>query len=169
MQPETLDTVLMILSWLVIIFGTVWFATGIIGYFHRKSYNLTRAESGGSKPITPDFLKVDQKKRQAAIDRGAAYSEVLDARAAPSSPVAKASNWARAGATATASATLLAAIVGTITRVRVLQEGVEQLSSWDAITALVKEYPAGVIVAVLIIGTNIVIFVKATKKTPATR
>ena len=165
---QTLDTVLMVLSWLVLIFGTLWFATGILGYFHRKSYNLTRAESGGSRAVTPDFLTVDKKKREAAIKRGEAYDEVLQARAvAAESPMEKANGWARIGATATAAATLIGAVVGTVSRVGSFQEGVEQMGSWEALSGLVKQYPAGAIVAVLVIGTNIVIFAKATKKTPA--
>ena len=42
---QTFDTVLMIASWLVLIFGTLWFVTGFLGWMHRRAYNLTRAES----------------------------------------------------------------------------------------------------------------------------
>lgn len=173
MTTETMDTVLQVLSWLVIIFGTLWFATGIIGYMHRRAYNLTSAESGGSK-VTPDFLKVDRKKREAAIERGAAYDQVLDRREAAAAAAAlapgtvdKVGTLSRAGATITATFTLVAAVVGTLTRVESLQQGVDQLSSWDSLTAIVKQYPAGTIVAILVIGANIIVFVKATKKTPA--
>lgn len=173
MQPETLDTVLMVLSWLVIISGSLWFVTGILGYFHRKSYNLTAAESGGSKPITPDFLKVDAKKRQEAIDRGAAYDEVLAKREAAAKAAAggqaaveKVGAMARAGALTTASFTLVAAVVGTLTRVKTLQEGAAQLTTWESLVETVQKYPVGAIIAVLVIGANIIVFVKATK-TPA--
>jgi len=164
-----MDTVLQVLSWLVIIFGTLWFVTGIIGYMHRRAYNLTSAESGGSR-VTPDFLKVDRKKREAAIERGAAYDQVLDRReaaAAASGTVEKVGTLTRAGATIAASATLVAAVVTALTRVESMQTGVEQLSSWDSLVGLARQYPAGVTVAVLVIGTNIVAFVKATKKTTA--
>jgi hypothetical protein len=168
MTTETMDTVLQVLSWLVIIFGTLWFVTGIIGYMHRRAYNLTSAESGGSR-VTPDFLKVDQKKREAAIERGAAYDKVLDRReaAAAAGTVEKVGTLTRAGATLAASATLVAAVVTALTRVESMQTGVEQLSSWDSLVGLARQYPAGVTVAVLVIGTNIVAFVKATKKTTA--
>lgn len=177
-SPTTMDTILTVLSWLVIIFGTAWFATLIIGYMHRRSYNLTRAESGGSKAITPDFLKVDEKKRQAAIDRGAAYDKVLEERAAAEraaaaaatagpSPVSKFEAWSRAGALISASFTLVAAVVGTLTRVDTLQKGVVQLSTGDSLMAIVQDHPVGTLVAVLVIGANIIVFAKATKKTPA--
>ena len=77
---STVDALLGMFSWLVIIFGAVWLITSIIGYFHRRAYNLTLAESGGS-PIRPDFLKVDKKRRREAIERGEEYSDVLEKRA----------------------------------------------------------------------------------------
>lgn len=167
MTTETMDTVLQALSWLVIIFGTLWFATGILGFLHRRAYNLTKAETGGSA-VTPDFLKVDRKKREAAIERGAAYDQVLDRRAAAQAgTVDRVSALARTGALVTATFTLAGAIIGTLTRIDTLQEGVEQLSSWDSFVSIVKQYPAGTMVAVLVIGANIIVFVKATKKTPA--
>lgn len=165
LSGETLDTILQVLSWLVVAFGGVWLVTGVIGYMHRRAYNLTRAESGG-KAITPDFLKVDKKKRDAAIARGEAYTEELAQRAAPP-PTARAEFWSRAAALITATFTLLGAVVGTLTRVESLEEGARQLSSFETLTAIVTDHPIGTTIAVLVIGANIVIFVKATKKTPA--
>lgn len=168
LNGETLDTILQVLSWLVVAFGGMWLVTSVIGYMHRRAYNLTRAESGGGKPITPDFLKVDKKKRDAAIARGEAYSEVLEQRAAvAASPASKAEFWSRAAALITATFTLLGAVVGTLTRVESLEEGARQLSSLDTFTGIVRDHPIGTTIAVIVIGANIVVFVKATKKTPA--
>lgn len=166
LSGETLDTILQVLSWLVVAFGGLWLVTGIIGYMHRRAYNLTRAESGGGKAITPDFLKVDKKKREAAIARGEAYTEELAQRAAPP-PTAKAEFWSRAAAFITATFTLLGAVVGTLTRVESLEAGARELGSFDTFIAIVKDHPIGTTIAVLVIGANIVIFIKATKKTPA--
>lgn len=163
-----METVLMVLSWATIGFAGLWLVTGILGYMHRRSYNLTRAESGGSKPITPDFLKVDEKKRQAAMDRGAAYDAVLDARAPNAAPaVSRAGFWSRAAATVTAFFTLAGAVVGTITRVESLEAGAVQLSNWETFLEIVTKHPVGTTIAIIVIGANIFIFVKATKKTPA--
>ena len=169
---QTFDTVLMIASWLVLIFGTLWFVTGFLGWMHRRAYNLTRAESDGSSAVTPDFLKVDKKKRQAAIERGEAYDEVLEKRAAAAAAAAnptveQVNKVSRAVALITASFTLVGAVISTLTRVDTMQEGVEQLSSWDSFVATIQKYPAGAVVAALVIGANIIIFVKATKKIPA--
>lgn len=166
----TMDTVVQVLSWLLMIFSALWLITGILGFMHRRAYNLTRAESGGSSPITPDFLKIDQKKRQAAIDRGAAYDEVLEARAAaagPSAAVAKTGFWSRAAATVTAFFTLSGAVIGTLQKVDSLESGASELGSWDKIVAIVKDHPIGTVIAIIVIGANVIIFVKATKKTPA--
>jgi hypothetical protein len=157
-----LDSVLTVLSWLVIIFGTIWLVTGVIGYFHRRAYNLTRAESGGSGPVKPDFLKVDRQKREEAIERGEAYTEVLEERSVnppEASPgVKKLGTVSRTGALITAAFTLIAAIFGALTRMSSLQAGVEQLSSWDSFASMVREYPVGAVVAVLVIGAHAVIF-----------
>lgn len=169
-QPDTMETVLTILSYATIAFAGLWLVTSILGYMHRKSYNLTRAESGGGKPITPDFLKVDEKKRKAAIERGAAYDEVLDARAAAagqSPAVAKADFWSRAAALVTAFFTLAGAVIGTITKVGTMEEGAAQLSNWETFVDIVTQHPVGTTIAIIVIGANIIIFFKATKKTPA--
>ncbi len=163
-NSETLDRILEILSWLVIVFGALWLVTGIAGFLHRRAYNLTPAESGGGKPITPDFLKVDRKKREEAIARGEAYAEVLEKRATPAE---KAEFWSRAAAIITASFTLVGTVIGSLMKVESLETGVRQFSSVDAITSTIREHPLGISIAVLVIGANIIIFVKATKKTLA--
>jgi hypothetical protein len=169
MSDQTIDTVLQVLSWLVIGFGSVWLVTGIIGYLHRRAYNLTSAESGSSKDIKPDFLKVDKKKRQAAIKQGAAFEKELEGRAVAvaSPPADKLGAWSRTGATVSATFTLVAAVVSTLTRVDSLEAGVRQLSTWDKLSQTVQEHRIGAIVAFLVIGANVLVFVKATKKTPA--
>lgn len=168
-NTQTMDTVLQILSWLVIVFGGLWLVTGVLGYMHRRAYNLTSAESGTSKNIKPDFLKVDKKKREAAIQRGEAFEKELESRevAAGKAPGEKLGVWSRAGATISAGFTLVAAVVGTLTKVDSLQSGVGQLSSWDKLSNTMSQHKVGTVVAILVIGANILVFVKATKKTPA--
>jgi uncharacterized membrane protein len=169
------DTLLSVFSLLVIVFGALWLVTSIIGYFHRRAYNLTLAESGGS-PIRPDFLKVDKKRRAEAIERGEEYSEVLEKRAEadtrakaaagapPSSPVSRLSTLSRMGALVTGTVTLVAAIVNALTRVQFLQSDIQRLSGWDSFVETVKTYPVGATVAFLVIGANLIVFVQ---KTPA--
>lgn len=165
-EPATIDTALRILSWCVIGFGALWLVTSVIGVFHRRAYNLTHAESGRSKHITPDFLKVDRAKREAAIDRGRAYDAVLDAREAPPSvaTVAQVGLWSRLAAMTTATLAVVAAIVGTVTKVDSIQSGIDTVSSWDRLGHFVGQHKAGAVVAVIVIGANIVVYVNALKK-----
>src|SRR5262245_28301837 len=132
-NPSTADTLLGVFSWLVIIFAALWLLMSIIGYFHRRAYNLTLAESGG-RPIKPDFLKVDKKRRKDAIERGEEYDEVLEKRAqtaaaaaAPSAAVRRLGTLSRACAVITGSLTLVAAIVGTVSKVKLLETDIQEL------------------------------------------
>jgi uncharacterized membrane protein len=168
---ENIDAALRILSWCVIAFAVLWLTTAVIGYFHRRAYNLTRAESGRSRNIKPDFLKVNKGKRQAAIERGQAYDAVLDAReaAGAATTVETVCFWSRLGAMATAILALVAMVVGTLTHIDSIQTGINQISSWDKFSLLVSEHKAGAVVALAVIGANIIVFVRTSKKTLAKR
>jgi uncharacterized membrane protein len=165
-RPDTVDTALRILSWCVITFAALWLVTAVIGYFHRRAYNLTRAESGRSRNIKPDFLKVDKGKRQAAIERGTAYDAVLEARepAGAATTVDTVRFWSRLAAMSTASLAAVATLVGTLMKVESIQAGITQLSSWEKFSRLVSENKAGAVVALVVIGSNVVVFVKTRKK-----
>lgn len=165
-SPDNIDAVLRILSWCLIAFAALWVTTGLIGYFHRRAYNLTRAESSGSKPIQPDFLTVDKAKRQAAIDRGQAYDAVLEARESAGAPttIEKVCFWSRFAAMSTAVLGLVATVVGTLTKIDSLQAGINRLSSWDAFSQIVSENKVGAVVAVAVIGASIVSFAEGSKK-----
>jgi hypothetical protein len=165
-DPTTIDTALRILSWCIIGFGALWLVTSVIGYFHRRAYNLTHAEAGRSKNIKPDFLKVDKDKRDAALEKGKAYDEVLAAREVPASvaTVAKVGLWSRLGAIATATLAVVAAIFGTVTKVDSIQSGINSMSSWDRLGHFVGQNKAGTVVAIVVIGANIVVYVNALKK-----
>jgi hypothetical protein len=162
----TIDTALRILSWCVIGFGALWLITSVIGFFHRRAYNLTHAESGRSKNIRPDFLKVDKARREAAIEKGKAYDAVLDAREVPPSvaTVATVGLWSRLAAITTATLAVVAAVVGTVSKVDSIQAGVNTMGSWDRLGHFVGQNKAGTVVAVIVIGANIVVYVNALKK-----
>jgi uncharacterized membrane protein len=165
-SPDTLAHVLRLITWCLIVFAGLWLVTSLIGYFHRRAYNLTRAESGPSKNIQPDFLKVDKEKRQAAIDRGKAYTEVLDARSAP--PVAPAvktvHHWSWLLASAAAVLGLGVTILGALAKIGDLQRDVERIGSWDRFSQLVSQNQAGAVVAVAVIGANVIVVAQKLKK-----
>lgn len=164
-DPAVIDTALQILTWCAIGFAALWLVATVVGFQQRRAYNLTRAESGRSKRITPDFLKVDRARRQAAIDKGKAYDAVLDAREAPAAVTATegVGLWSRLAAMTTATLAVVAAIVGTLTKIGSIQEGIDTMGSWDRFSALVAQHKVGAVVAVAVIGANLVIYVKALK------
>lgn len=164
-SPETIDTVLRYASWSVIGFAALWLVTSVIGYFHRRAYNLTHAESGTSKPVTPDFLKVDKSKRDAAVGRGQAYEQVLKEREAPpQTPVTTMRSWSRILATFAALVTLITASITAIEKIEAYQRKLEEITVWDRIVELVTQNPVGVTLAIAVIGANIYIFVRKFQK-----
>jgi hypothetical protein len=153
-DPQTIDRYLPVIAWLIVGFGGLWLVTSVVGYFQRKAYHLTHAESGSSKNITPDFLKVDHAKREAAIARGATFDKELDRReraAAPVPPVATVGRWSRIFATGAVLVGLVVTVVGTLQRVQTLQR---EFSSWDEFIEIVQQNQVGAIVAVVIIAAN---------------
>lgn len=166
LSPDNIDSMLRIASWVVVGTGALWLVTSIIGVFYRGAYNLTHTESGSTKPITPDFLKVDQAKRDAAIERGKAYDTVLKERekAAARGPVKTVGTWSRIFATAAAFVTLLTAVIGAVEKAGSYQGHIERYSSWDALVELFNQYPIGATVALAVIAANLYIFIRKVRK-----
>lgn len=163
--PDNIDRILQIVSWVVVASGALWLVTSIIGVFYRGAYNLTHTESGSTKPITPDFLKVDQAKRDAAIARGKAYDSVLkDREKAARGPAKTVGTWSRIFATAAAFITLLTAVIGAVEKAGSYQGQIERYSSWDALVELFNQYPIGATVALAVIAANLYIFIRKVRK-----
>ena len=78
--PPSTALFLEIVQWTLVGCAIVWVIARVMGVLHRRAYNLTYAESGRSKQVQPDFLKVDKHKRQDAIARGAQFDDALDRR-----------------------------------------------------------------------------------------
>lgn len=63
--------------------GAIWIALWLFIALRRRASNLTSASSAKvQKDAAPDFLKVDHKKREAAIKAGANYDKELKEREA---------------------------------------------------------------------------------------
>lgn len=162
--PDSIERFLEIASWVVVGAGALWLVTSIIGIFYRGAYNLTHTESGSTKPVTPDFLKVDHAKRDAAITRGKAYDSELARRETPSKTVRNACRWSRVFATAAAFVTLLTAVIGAFEKAASYQGNIERYTTWDGLMDLVSTYPIGTVVAVAVIAANIYVFVTKVRK-----
>ncbi|MCB9834270.1 MAG: hypothetical protein H6807_17535 [Planctomycetes bacterium] len=64
-------------------FVALWLLLSFLSYWHRRTYNLTKAETTSVKvKDKPAFLKVDHEARAAAIKRGDDYVRPDDAAAA---------------------------------------------------------------------------------------
>ncbi len=163
--PDNINSLLEILTWALLAFGALWLVTGIIGVMHRRAYNLTHAESGSSKNIQPDFLRVDKAKREAAIARGERYDAKLAEREeAPKSPIATVCTWSRVAATAAALLGLFVTIITSLQRINSLQAGVEDLSNWDKLSTIASQNQIGTVLAIAIIGSNAYMVVKSLQK-----
>ncbi len=163
--PDNYRQIFTIASWALGILGGTWLVTGVVGYMHRRAYNLTHAESGRSQNVKPDFLKVDQAARKAAIDRGEAFDKQLaDKAAGPKPPAEAIGSWARMGASLTAIITLVAAIVGSLGKAEVLQKGAERIGSFEKLGVIFREYPFGASIAVICIVANVIAFNSSRKK-----
>lgn len=172
LSREQIDTILNVLTWAGLGFATLWVVTSVAGVLHRRTYNLTHADAGRSKGITPDFLNPDEAKRRAALARGKAYDAALDARDAaaagqPASAADTASWWARTAALSTALLTLVATVLGTATKVQGIEMDVQSVSSMESFLDVVNNHKVGATVALAIIGAHLVVFVKSSKKTLA--
>jgi hypothetical protein len=164
-RPETIDAVLRIASWCVIGFAALWLVTSIIGAFYRRAYNLTHTESGSSQNVTPDFLKVDRAKREAAIARGQAYDQVLERReAAARAPVKTAMTWSRILATGAALVTFLTAVIGAFEKIEAYQDNLEEMGSFDRFMQLIAQNPIGTAVAVAVVAANIYLVARKIQK-----
>jgi hypothetical protein len=162
--PESVNQVLDLVTWGLIVFGAIWLVTAIIGAMHRRAYNLTHAESGRSKNIQPDFLKVDKEKREAAIDRGEQFDRKLAKPAAPGNAVGSALTLSRIAASASALIGLLFTAVTTMQRVGSTDQTIRELGSWETLKAIVSEHQVGAILCIAVIAANAYIVVRKMQK-----
>jgi hypothetical protein len=143
----------------------VWILLALVAWWRRRAYNLTVASTHKrSKKAQPDFLSVDQKAREKAIERGEAHEEELDDRdqaeaeaalAAAGKPVGLAKRLASIATTAMSIFTLLTAISGAALNVGKMDEQVKQLTASGKIEYLLQEHTFGVIVVLLIIAFQV--------------
>lgn len=174
LTPEQVDTGLNWLAWVLAACTALWIVTSVLGYMYRRNYNLTKADASGGRVVRPDFLDVDHKARRDAIRRGERYERELDARdaaavAPPATAAEVASAWSRWLATGTALFTLAGTVIGTVTRMQSLEQGVQQVGSWDHFVQTVSDHKVGAAIAFAVVGAQIVLFVQANRRPSSTR
>jgi prepilin signal peptidase PulO-like enzyme (type II secretory pathway) len=158
--------------WAAVAFAAVWLVSVIFIQMRRRATNLTSAHQAGvKKDATPDFMKVDQKARDAAMQRGQAYETELDTReaaeaaraagkAAKKQPVNMLKTISGMASFAFSLFTLLGAVLGTF---RTMDAAGAQLNKFDQIGAVAMKNPIPFVICLFVIGYTIFIWVSQKK------
>lgn len=163
MPQETSDlpTWLEPLLYVTMILVAIWVVSSLFVYMRRRASNLTSAhQTGVKKDASPDFMKVDHKARDAAMQRGEAYEETLAAReaaeAAADAPVVKqASLVSRLSGIASLLFSLFS-LAGAISTVMMQVERMNNtLGRTDQLMLIVQKYPIPVAICIFVIGFHI--------------
>ena len=135
--------ILPVVVWLCAALAAAWFGLALLDRWRRRTYNLTVAERGGSG-ATPDFLKVDRAKREAALERGRPVAETPPMVPPPTTRWSRITGYA---ATVCAGLTLIVAALTALTSVedytKMAGEAANLVANVDAIGAGVRDYWPG--------------------------
>jgi hypothetical protein len=170
---ETIPTWIEPLLYVTMAIVAVWAASSLFVYMRRRASNLTSAHQAGvKKDASPDFMKVDHKAREAAMQRGEAYDETLTAReaaaAADAEPAVKqASLISRLSGIASLLFSLFS-LAGALSGVLLQVERMNAtLSKSDQLMLIVQKYPIPVAVCVFVIGFHLYHYITRRRWTEA--
>ena len=158
--------------WAAVGFAALWLVATVFIHLRRRATNLTSAQQAGvHKDATPDFMKVDHKARDAAMQRGEAFDRELterakaEAAAAAGKPVKRepanmVKTLSGVASFAFSLFTLLGAILGTF---RTMDAAGTQLSKLDQVGAVVTQNPIPALICLFVIGYTIFLWVSQKK------
>ena len=158
--------------WAAVGFAALWLVATVFIHLRRRATNLTSAQQAGvHKDATPDFMKVDHKARDAAMQRGEAFDRELTERAKAEAAAAAGKPVKREPANmvktlsgiasfAFSLFTLLGAILGTF---RTMDAAGTQLSKLDQVGAVVSQNPIPALICLFVIGYTIFLWVSQKK------
>ncbi|MEM9725227.1 MAG: hypothetical protein AAF909_07180 [Pseudomonadota bacterium] len=174
--PSWVDTWLPLLLGAAALAGAAWLVLVLLDYFNRRAYNLTMADRGGSG-ATPDFLKVDAEKREAAREAGEVLDEKIaereraaaEAAAAAaaggvSETAARVAPLARLTTAAFALLTVGVTAVGALGRIEFYDEGARRFSNWERLVELVSTYWVGFAVVACLVLIQVYHAVRAMRR-----
>lgn len=147
----------------------IWLAITVFVVWRRRASNLTPVHAASrSGKAQPDFLKVDQKAREAAIKRGELHEAALDERdaaearaakaaaaAAERGPVTLAQRIAGLAAFIMSVFTLVSIVVSSVFTIARMGDYVAEYTAWDRISAIFMQHPIAFTVCVVIILARI--------------
>lgn len=158
--------------WAAVAFAALWLVSTVFVQMRRRATNLTSAQQAGvKKDATPDFLKVDHKAREAAIQRGETFDKELIERekaeaaaaagkAARREPMNMVKTISGIASFAFSLFTLLGAVLGTF---RTMDAAGAQLSKLDQVGAVVTQNPIPALICLFVIGYTIYLWVSQRK------
>lgn len=128
----------------------LWVILKVIGFFYRRSYNLTPVATAPSKDIKPDFVKVDREAQKAMLERGRAPD-----KAGPGG-LARALSVANVGVIASGLVSFVSAAFLAFGRIEELDTTWRNLSATDRFVAIVESHPIGFGIALAMIVAALV-------------
>lgn len=154
--------------------GAVWIASWLFIAMRRRASNLTSASSAHvQKDAAPDFLKVDHKKREAAIKAGEAYGKELTEREAAEAAglagkpapkeVTLTERFTRIASALLAVFSLAVTIMSALNQAKGLEGAGNQFAD------LAAKHPIAMVVAALVIVLQVYMFVTKKKWTEPAR
>jgi len=139
---------------LLIVGAIIWVILTILAATRRRALNLKTAETVSKTNTQPGFLKVDQAKRDAALQGGAAFDEHVANRDAPPLDPAQGKARGLAGKCTVLLAilSLITGAIGALMRVEVYDQAVRKFGVWDNIVETVSNHTVGFVVAMAVIA-----------------
>ncbi len=157
---DDLPTWLEPLLYVTMVIVAIWVVSSLFVHMRRRASNLTSAhQTGVKKDASPDFLKVDHKARDAAMQRGEAYEETLTAREAAEAADAPIVKRASMVSRLSGLASLLFSLFSLAGAVSTVMMQVERMTGTigraDQLMLVVQKYPIPVAICIFVIGFHI--------------
>jgi len=143
----------------------IWLVLAIVAWWRRRAYNLTIASTAKrNRKGQPDFLKVDRKAREAAIERGEAHEEFLDERdrqdaaaalLAAGDPISWAQRILGIGAFVMSLVTLGSTILGAFMNVSKMGETLQKMPSGERLVTIISKHWLVSLVMLVVIAWHI--------------
>lgn len=139
----------------------VWLAITAFVIWRRHASNLTPVNAAErSQKAQPDFLKVDRKAREEAIERGDNYEKVLDRRdvaeaASRLKPAKSAQKMAGFTALVMSIFSIMSVVSSSVFTVTSSGQMAGEFSTWERARAIAENHPIALTVCVVIIAVRI--------------
>ena len=113
-----------------------------------------------NKRAQPDFLDIDKKAREAAIERGAAHEAELTERErqeaiAEAARLSKPTHFARIAALLMSLFTLACSVMGVVGNVGAMEKSVQNLTAGGKVQYIIVHHPIATVIVLFVIAYNV--------------